>query len=130
TATLERVAAGESPPGASMGEVTSTDPPRVAFLFTGQGAQSPQMARGLYTREPVFRAVLDRVLALLDQEVAAAGAEPAVSAVLWAAPDSDHAELLDQTLYTQTALFAVELALVDLWQSWGITPAAVLGHSL
>lgn len=128
--TLDRVAAGEVPPGASVGEVTTTDPPRVAFLFTGQGSQSPRMARGLYDREPVFRASLDRLMALLDDELAAAGVETSVSDVLFAAPDTPDEALLDQTLFTQTALFAVELALVDLWRSWGVTPSAVIGHSL
>ncbi|MDP2293673.1 MAG: type I polyketide synthase, partial [Actinomycetota bacterium] len=127
---LRAVETGELPPGASMHEVTATDPPRVAFLFTGQGAQFASMAAGAYAREPVFRTALDRVVALFDAEMAAAGCERLLSQVLFAESGTPEASLLDQTMYTQSALFAVELALAELWRSWGVAPSGVLGHSL
>ena len=127
---LRSVSAGELPPEAAIREVTAADPPRVAFLFTGQGAQSPGMAAGLRASEPVFGAAFDRIVGLVDAELAAAAVEPPLSRVLAAAPGTPDAARLDQTIYTQTSLLAVELALVELWRSWGVTPSAMLGHSL
>lgn len=94
----------------------AAQPPRIAFLFTGQGSQYPGMAKALYDAHPVFRAALDRCAALLDFPLLE---------VLYGA-DSP----VDRTEYTQPALFAVEWALSELWQSWGILPEAVIGHSL
>jgi acyl transferase domain-containing protein/NADPH:quinone reductase-like Zn-dependent oxidoreductase/SAM-dependent methyltransferase len=121
---------GGRPAGVTIGEVVSTDPPRVAFLFTGQGSQWAGMAAGLHAREPAYRMSIERTAALFDAEFIATGVEPSLAQVLIAAPGSADAALLDQTQYTQAALFAVELALVDLWRSWGVTPAAMVGHSL
>lgn len=96
--------------------------PRVGFLFTGQGSQYPAMARALYDAEPVFRATIDRCAAVLadrlDRPLADLLLEPSPGAVI------------DDTRYAQPALFAFEMALVALWRSLGITPRAVLGHSL
>ncbi|HEY0967632.1 MAG TPA: MupA/Atu3671 family FMN-dependent luciferase-like monooxygenase [Opitutaceae bacterium] len=98
---------------------------RVAFLFTGQGAQHARMGYGLYETEPVYRAALDRCAAILDPLLPA----PLLS-VLHATPGSDEARKLDETGFTQPALFAVEWALAELWRSWGLTPAVVTGHSV
>ena len=92
---------------------------KVAFLFTGQGAQQPGMARELYEEFPAFREAFDRCNAVL---------EPLLGAPLREIV-ADHARLR-QTVYTQPCLFAVEYSLVALWRSWGITPDAVLGHSV
>ncbi|MHB8747527.1 MAG: acyltransferase domain-containing protein, partial [Gammaproteobacteria bacterium] len=98
-------------------------PPRVAFLFTGQGAQYPGMGQPLYTHEPVFRDTLDacadHLAPLLPGDL---------RAHLY--PQPGQPDRLHETWLTQPALFAVEYALARLWQSWGITPAAVLGHSV
>jgi acyl transferase domain-containing protein/acyl-CoA synthetase (AMP-forming)/AMP-acid ligase II/acyl carrier protein len=95
--------------------------PRIGFLFSGQGSQYIGMGRSLYESEPEFRAALDECDAVLRDELPSP-----LLAVVW----GESSYSLDQTAYTQPALFAVEYALVRLWRSWGIEPVAVLGHSI
>jgi acyl transferase domain-containing protein/acyl-CoA synthetase (AMP-forming)/AMP-acid ligase II/acyl carrier protein len=97
----------------------------LAFLFTGQGSQVPGMGRGLHAAWPAFREAFDRCAALFDAELGRS-----LRAVMWAEPGSAEAGLLDRTLYTQPALFTLEVALVTLWRAWGVTPALVAGHSI
>jgi amino acid adenylation domain-containing protein len=94
--------------------------PRVAFLVTGQGAQFTGMGQGLYESEPVFRAAIDRCEELL---------RPYLDAPLRAVLAED-AKRLDRTLYAQPALFAVGYATTRLWQSIGIEPDVMIGHSV
>ncbi len=99
----------------------------VAFLFTGQGSQYAGMGRDLYGSEAVYRETLDRCAELLRPHLGldlrevlhAAGEAPA---------EAD--EALRQTALTQPALFAVEYSLARLWQSWGVAPSAMIGHSI
>ena len=121
-ARLDDVAAGRSAAAVLRGAVPAR-PPRVAFLFTGQGAQYAGMARSLYDTQPRFRQALDECERLLRPRLA----QPLLT-VLY--PTDGNASPIDATEYTQPALFAVEYALAMLWRSWGVHPVAVLGHSL
>jgi acyl transferase domain-containing protein/SAM-dependent methyltransferase len=121
-ASLRAAARGEEASGLVTG-TASPAAPRVAFLFTGGGAQSTGMARSLYARSPVFRRALDEAAALLEPMI-----ERPLREVI-DAPGGDAAPI-HQTRFGQPALVAVEIALAALWRSWGIVPAAVLGHSL
>jgi len=108
--------------GLVSGRITSQTP-KVAFLFTGQGSQYVDMAKELYQTQPTFRQALDRCDSILRSYL-----ETPLLSVLY--PAKDESSPLDCTAYTQPALFALEYALFQLWKSWGITPDAVMGHSV
>ena len=95
----------------------------VVFLFTGQGAQYLNMGRQLYDSQPVFREAFERCAQLL-----APCLEAPLTSTLY--PSENLSHLQDISRFAQPALFAFEYAMAALWQSWGIEPAAVIGHSL
>jgi acyl transferase domain-containing protein len=110
-------------PGVARGRFLGPERPELGFLFTGQGSQYAGMARGLYETQPTFRRALERCAALLE------GVLPRpLLAILHPEPGAE--ARLDETQFTQPALFALEYALAEMWRSWGVVPAAVLGHSL
>lgn len=96
-------------------------PRKIAFLCTGQGAQTKRMGWQLYCTEPVFKAAIDACEALLTDELPLR-----LTDVLFNDDDS----LLNQTGYTQPALFSLQYALAKLWESWGVIPDILLGHSV
>jgi acyl transferase domain-containing protein len=103
------------------------EPPPVVFLFPGQGAQYPNMGRGLYETEPVFRRHVDACAERLEAHL---GFD--LRAVLFPPGGEEQAaaEKLRRTALTQPALFVVEYALARLWTSWGVRPEAMIGHSV
>ncbi|MFF9757103.1 SDR family NAD(P)-dependent oxidoreductase [Streptomyces sp. NPDC014344] len=106
-------------------ELTGAWESGTSVLFTGQGSQRPGMGRALHAAFPVYRDTFDAVCSALAPHLARPLEE-----VVHAPEGSAEARLLDETEFTQPALFAFEVALHRLWESWGVRPRAVAGHSV
>ncbi|MEV6166546.1 type I polyketide synthase [Streptomyces sp. NPDC052052] len=122
---LARLAAGRSAPDVVRGVRRPGDESCPAVLFTGQGSQRPGMGRELYNDLPTFARALDETCAALDPHL-----ERPLRDVLFAAPGSPEAGLLDRTDWAQPALFALEVSLYRLLEQWGIRPRQLIGHSV
>ena len=116
-------AAGTRPTMLVTGHVQSGSHPKVAFLFTGQGSQYVGMGQQLYYTQPTFRKALDRCAEILKNHLD----RPLLSVIF---EEEGDLSVLDETVYTQPALFAIEYALARMSQSWGIEPSVLMGHSV
>ena len=121
--TPAEVRAALETPGAAavVNGIVEADAPAVVMMFPGQGAQYAGMGRVLYDTSPVFRDAFDRCAAVAARE---SGID------LRRAIDAPAAEQLRDTAITQPALYATSYALAMLWQSWGVRPSVLVGHSV
>jgi acyl transferase domain-containing protein/NADPH:quinone reductase-like Zn-dependent oxidoreductase/NADP-dependent 3-hydroxy acid dehydrogenase YdfG/acyl carrier protein len=121
-AQLTTWALGQDVPGVVLGEAESTSK-KIAFLFTGQGSQYTGMGQKLYQTQAKFRQIIEQCDQILQPYL-----DKPLLEVLYPQPGTNSP--IDNTAYTQVALFALEYALYQLWQSWGIKPDVVMGHSV
>ncbi len=119
---LQAFAAGEDTENIAISSLSVGKPSPIAFLFTGQGSQYMGMGKELYETQPTFRKALNRCGEILSSYLD----KPLLEIIYSSNSTSD----IDQTQYTQPVLFALEYSLAQLWQSWGIKPTLVMGHSV
>ncbi|MEI5133327.1 type I polyketide synthase [Streptomyces libani] len=122
TAALRVFADGREHPRVAVGRAR---PGKLAFLFPGQGSQRAGTGRSLYATHDAFADALDAVCAHLDGHL-----DRPLREVLFARPGTPEADLLGRTVYTQAGLFALEVALFRLLESFGVHPDLLLGHSI
>ena len=120
---LKMFSSGEESADIKTGSAKLNYKPKVAFLFPGQGAQYIGMCKELYDTHPLFRNIINRCDEILRNYL-----EKPLLEVLFYEKD-ENINPINETTYTQPALFAVEYALGKLWMSWGVVPELMMGHS-
>ncbi len=124
---LSGITSCSKPFGVFFGELLNNrKTPKVAFLFTGQGSQYVNMGYQLYQTQLTFRQAILECAELMEPDLD----RPLLSILYPAVAEDSDRNPIHQTRYAQLALFALEYALCRLWQSWGIIPDVLLGHSV
>lgn len=123
SASLKALLQGDAAPRAFRGQRHGGRTPSITFVFCGQGGQTWGMGRRLLETEPVFRAKIEEIDALLRRDVS-------WSLVDELTADEQRSRILLDTGIGQPGLFAVQVALAELWKAWGVFPGAVIGHSV
>src|SRR5258708_26500339 len=101
-------------------------PADLVFMFPGQGSQYVTMGAELYHQEPLFRKAVDDCAAILQSLL-----DADIRDILYPGGTATNTDTrINNTFYTQPAIFVIEYALATLWMSWGITPSAFVGHSI
>ncbi|MFV2180037.1 acyltransferase domain-containing protein, partial [Actinomadura sp. LOL_016] len=118
---LQALATGEPHPALTTGHTKPDSGGKLALIYSGQGSQRPGMGAQLYQHLPTFAHALDQTCAALDPHL-----DQPLKPIIF----GHHPHLLDHTLYTQPALFALHTALTHTLTTFGITPHHLLGHSI
>lgn len=114
-------------PKNSASRILESGSPEIVFMFPGQGSQYVNMGQNLYRDEIIFKQAVDHCAEFLEKNI---GKD--IRTILYPpqGKESDSEKLLKETVYTQSSLFTIGYALSKLWESWGITPKAMIGHSI
>lgn len=114
-------------PKNSASRILESGSPEIVFMFPGQGSQYVNMGQNLYRDEIVFKQAVDECADILEKHL---GKD--IRTVIYPAKgkEGDSENLLKETVYTQPSLFTIGYALSRLWESWGIKPSALVGHSI
>lgn len=119
---LDGFLAGEERTNLAVGSANTEEPSRPVFVFTGMGPQWWAMGQQLLKQEPLYREVVERCDALLQKYTGWS-----LLAELTVAEDQSR---INETFIAQPAIFALQAGLFALWQSWGVEPVAIIGHSV
>jgi acyl transferase domain-containing protein len=103
----------------------SGQPSKIIFVFPGQGTQYPGMGSSIYKSESVFKDVFDRCADAFKKYI-----DEDLRSIVFENMTECNKDKLKNTLYAQPAIFSLEYALACLWLSWGVRPAALVGHSI